>query len=76
MLCVGKRPALERNDLHDHGGFIQVFLKQRGLLFRLAPPANDFGGPQPDVKERKILFHHWAKGITTRVWSERQPHTV
>jgi hypothetical protein len=55
------RLAKERNDPHDHGWFIEVFSQQRGLLFRFAPPPNDFRSPQPDVKEREILFHHRAK---------------
>jgi hypothetical protein len=67
MLCIRKRPSIERNDLHDHGGFIEVFPQQRGLLFRFTPPPNDFRSPQPDIEQREVLFHHWAKGVTTSV---------
>src|ERR1700733_2932622 len=74
MLGIRKWPSLERNDLHDHGGLIEVFPQQRCLLFRLAPPANDLRSPQPDVEQREVLFHRWAKGVTTNVWFSRQPH--
>jgi hypothetical protein len=72
MLCIRKRLTIERNDLHDHGGFIKVFSQQRGLLFRFAPPPNDFRSPEPDVEQRKVLFHHRAKGVTASVWSDRR----
>jgi len=71
MLCICKRLTIERNDLHDHGGFIEVFSEQRGLLFRFTPPPNDFRSPEPDVEQRKVLFHRRAKGVTASVWSDR-----
>jgi hypothetical protein len=69
MLCVCKRLSIERNDLHHHCGFIEVFSEQRGLLFRFTPPPNDFRSPQPYVEQSEVGFLHRAKGVTAIVWS-------
>jgi hypothetical protein len=55
VLGIGERPAIVRDDAHDHARVVRVRVQHGVLFVEIAPPANHF-------RRRNPATQHWQVG--------------